>query len=253
MKGAFTGAGRDRPGRFQMANGGTLLLDEIGELPVELQAKLLRVLQEGRFEPVGSDRTVKVDVRDPRRHPRGSREAIARAALPRGPLLPSERVPAAPAPAARAARGPARAWPRPCSTSRRGARAAADARVTPEGLKHLAAYDWPGNIRELANVLERATILSSRRELGPAVLDSARRNGSAPPRDGPRLRRRTAPRDARRRPARAHRAHARRDRRPHLRERGAAERLGLKPSTLQSRMKKLAVRRAAGAGRAGSD
>ena len=63
MKGAFTGATRDRAGRFQTANGGTFLLDEIGELPVELQSKLLRVLQEGNFEPVGSDRTVKVNVR----------------------------------------------------------------------------------------------------------------------------------------------------------------------------------------------
>ena len=63
MKGAFTGATRDRMGRFQMANGGTLLLDEIGELPLDLQAKLLRVLQESQFEPVGSDRGIKVDVR----------------------------------------------------------------------------------------------------------------------------------------------------------------------------------------------
>ena len=63
VKGAFTGATRDRPGRFAIANGGTLLLDEIGELPLDLQAKLLRVLQEGTFEPVGSDTTVKVDVR----------------------------------------------------------------------------------------------------------------------------------------------------------------------------------------------
>jgi transcriptional regulator with GAF, ATPase, and Fis domain len=63
VRGGFTGATRDRAGRFQTANGGTLLLDEIGELPMELQAKLLRVLQEGTFEPVGSDSTVKVDVR----------------------------------------------------------------------------------------------------------------------------------------------------------------------------------------------
>jgi len=63
VKGAFTGATRDRPGRFALANAGTLLLDEIGELPVELQAKLLRVVQEGVLEPVGSDRPVKVDVR----------------------------------------------------------------------------------------------------------------------------------------------------------------------------------------------
>jgi formate hydrogenlyase transcriptional activator len=63
VRGAFTGAAKDRSGRFQIANRGTILLDEIGELPLALQAKLLRVLQEGTFEPVGSDRTVKVDVR----------------------------------------------------------------------------------------------------------------------------------------------------------------------------------------------
>jgi transcriptional regulator with GAF, ATPase, and Fis domain len=63
VKGAFTGAVRDRVGRFQLANGGTLFLDEVGEIPIDLQSKLLRVLQEGTFEPVGDDRTRRVDVR----------------------------------------------------------------------------------------------------------------------------------------------------------------------------------------------
>ena len=62
-RGAFTGAVRERPGRFQIADGGTIFLDEIGDLPVELQPKLLRVLQEGEYERVGEDRTRKVDVR----------------------------------------------------------------------------------------------------------------------------------------------------------------------------------------------
>jgi transcriptional regulator with GAF, ATPase, and Fis domain len=63
VRGAFTGAVRDRPGRFQTANGGTIFLDEIGDLPLELQPKLLRVLQEGEYERVGEDVTRKVDVR----------------------------------------------------------------------------------------------------------------------------------------------------------------------------------------------
>ncbi len=62
-RGAFTGAVTRREGRFSLANGGTIFLDEVGELPLELQAKLLRVLQEGEFEPLGSTKTVKVDVR----------------------------------------------------------------------------------------------------------------------------------------------------------------------------------------------
>ena len=62
-RGAFTGATQRRDGRFELADGGTIFLDEIGELPLELQAKLLRVLQEGEFEPVGGSRTRKVDVR----------------------------------------------------------------------------------------------------------------------------------------------------------------------------------------------
>jgi len=246
LKGAFTGASRDRPGRFQMANGGTLLLDEIGELPLELQPKLLRALQEGRFEAVGSDRTVKADVRVlAATHvdlPKAIRERRFREDLYyRLSVFPLYLPPL---------RARQEDLPRLCAflleeqarrTGRRGMR------VSAEGLARLAAYDWPGNLRELANVLERATILSPRREIGPEVLDVPARSPSA---------RRTEPSSPSPAPpqgghvltlAEAQRAHI-----EHVLKLvagriygrgGAAELLGLKPSTLQSRMKKLGVRR----------
>jgi transcriptional regulator with GAF, ATPase, and Fis domain len=244
VKGAFTGATRDRPGRFQVANGGTLLLDEIGELPVGLQAKLLRVLQEGRFEPVGGDRPVKVDVRvlasthvDLERaiRERRFREdlyyrlSVFPLTLPALRERKEDLKPLAAALLEEQAR----------RTGLRGRR------VTPEGLEHLASYDWPGNIRELANVLERATILSPKRDLGPSVLDLPARadlDRPASPRvTGSAVRVGTLDE--------VQRVHIERvlsltGGRLYGKG-GAAERLGLKPSTLQSRMKKLGVRRRA--------
>jgi formate hydrogenlyase transcriptional activator len=118
--------------------------------------------------------------------------------------------------------------------------------VTPEGLARLASYDWPGNIRELANVLERATILSPKRELGPAVLDLPSRaavdRGHVSPRvTGSAVRVGTLDEVQR---AHIERVLALTDGRLYGKG-GAAERLGLKPSTLQSRMKKLGVHRLA--------
>ena len=246
VKGAFTGASRDRPGRFQMANGGTLLLDEIGELPLELQPKLLRALQEGRFEAVGSDGTVKADVRVlAATHvdlPKAIRERRFREDLYyRLSVFPLHLPPL---------RERLEDLPRLCAflleeqaqrTGRRGMR------VSAEGLARLAAYDWPGNLRELANVLERATILSPRREIGPEVLDMPARSASArrveppsrpaaPPQGGPVLTLAEA--------QRAHIEHVLGLVAGRIYGRGgAAELLGLKPSTLQSRMKKLGVRR----------
>jgi transcriptional regulator with GAF, ATPase, and Fis domain len=245
VKGAFTGASRDRSGRFQMANGGTLLLDEIGELPAELQAKLLRVLQEGRFEPVGSDRPLKVDVRILAATHVDLEKAVAAGRFREDlyyrlsvfPLrLPPlrERLEDLPPLVEVLLAEQAR------RTGRTGMR------VTPEGLKRLAAHSWPGNLRELGNVLERATILAPGRELGLEVLDlPGRPLGPAP-----------APVPSEDPPSEGspllnlddvQRAHIRRlldltHGRLYGRK-GAAALLGLKPTTLQSRMKRLGITR----------
>ncbi len=247
VKGAFTGANRDRPGRFQMANGGTLLLDEIGELPHELQAKLLRVLQEGSFEPVGSDRSVKVDVRIlAATHvdlERAIRERRFREDLfYRLNVFPLRLPPL---------RERLEDLPLLCEVllkdlARRTGRTGM--RVGREGLSKLRRYRWPGNVRELANVLERATILTSERVLGPEVLD-------VPDAEEPGVVAAAPPRAPVRGPVRVRTLEE--VQRDHIEEvlglthgriygsGGAAELLGLKPSTLQSRMQKLGIGRVA--------
>jgi transcriptional regulator with GAF, ATPase, and Fis domain len=240
VKGAFTGATRDRSGRFQTANGGTLLLDEIGELPLDLQAKLLRVLQEGTLEPVGSDRTVKVDVRLLAATHVDLELAIKRRTFREDlyyrlnvfPLfLPPLRERLEDLPSLCEALLADQAQ----RTGRTGYR------VSAEGMARLRAHTWPGNIRELANVLERATIISLRAVLGPDVLDVAgppavaalrpRPEGAIPTLDEVQA---AHIRDVL--SATGGRIYGRG---------GAAELLGLKPSTLQSRMQKLGIPRVA--------
>jgi NtrC-family two-component system response regulator AlgB len=159
VKGAFTGAWKDRHGRVAAARGGTLFLDEVGELPLHLQAKLLRFLQEHRFEPVGSTATVEIDTRVIAATNR-ELEAEVRAGRFREDLFFRLNVIAIALPALRD-----RAEDLAALTDhllgvlavryRRGRLAlAADAR------RVLAAYRWPGNVRELMNVLERAVVLS---------------------------------------------------------------------------------------------
>jgi len=159
VKGSFTGAVRDRTGRFQLADGGTLFLDEVGEIPLELQSKLLRVLQEGEYERVGDERTRRVDARLIAATNRDLNREVAVGRF-RQDLYYRLAVFPIEVPPLRERRGDIPSLvdhfvdlvcrrlkiPKP--------------RFAPSQLQLLENYDWPGNIRELQNVIERSVILA---------------------------------------------------------------------------------------------
>ena len=233
VRGAFTGALQARVGRFELANGGTIFLDELGELPLDTQVKLLRVLQEQEFSPVGSSKTIGVDVRVIAASNRDLEDAVRQGRF-RADLLYRLNVFPIRVPPLRERRedipllitfclqGLAKKLGKPLE------------RFTPESLERLVHYPWPGNIRELQNVVERAAILARTPvlELGPEVL----RDGHAAPAAGS-----EAPQTLER------------VEHDHIVEalaksdgviegpRGAASLLGLNPNTLRSRMKKLGI------------
>src|SRR5437870_5044474 len=158
VKGAFTGALERRVGRFELADGGTIFLDEVGELLLETQVKLLRVLQEQEFEPVGSSRTIRVDVRVIAATNRDLQEAV-RTGRFRPDLFYRLNVFPIEVPPLRERRAdiPQLVMFFLSRFSRNlGKRITA---VAPETMQHLSAYDWPGNVRELQNVIERAVVL----------------------------------------------------------------------------------------------
>jgi len=229
-KGAFTGATAARSGRFQLADGGTLFLDEIGELPLELQPKLLRVLQAGEFERVGGARTHKVDARIVAATNRDLPRAIAEGRF-REDLYYRLAVFPILAPALRERREdiPLLVWSiierRQLDLGRH------IERVPKRVMDALLSYGWPGNVRELENVIERALILST----GPTLhVEEPLAAATRPVAD---------------RLETVERQHILRvlDRcgwRIHGRDNAAAL-LGLRPSTLRSRMQKLNIRRPA--------
>jgi transcriptional regulator with GAF, ATPase, and Fis domain len=158
-RGAFTGAIRDRTGRFEAADGGTLFLDEIGEVPLDLQSKLLRVLQEKRYERVGEDRTRLADVRVIAATNRDLKKEVAAGrfredlyyrlnVFPIQVMPLRERVDDIPLLARHFVELSVKELrcPKP--------------RLTRAGVTKLQSYDWPGNVRELRNVIERAVIVS---------------------------------------------------------------------------------------------
>jgi transcriptional regulator with GAF, ATPase, and Fis domain len=176
-RGAFTGAVQLKKGRFELAHRGTIFLDEVGELPLEIQAKLLRVLQEQELERLGGTQTIKVDVRVVAATNRELTEAVRsgtfRADLfyrlnifpVRMPPL-RERLDDIPVLATHFVRQFAERMGKPVR------------RITPGTLEKLARYEWPGNVRELANVLERAVILCNGtviqdEHIGPLAMSTA--------------------------------------------------------------------------------
>ncbi len=240
VKGAFTGALERRIGRFELADGGTIFLDEVGDLPLETQVKLLRVLQEREFEPVGSNRTLRVNVRVIAATNRDLQEAVAGGRF-RADLFYRLNVVPIRVPPLRDRRTDipqlvmfflarfAKEFGKPVEV------------VSQATMERLVAYDWPGNIRELQNIIERAAVLSSGRvlELGPDLLPVGRRaealSGSGEP-AGQALTLEEMER-------RHIRGALERSRWVIEGPAGAARALGLHPNTLRSRMARLAITR----------
>ena len=226
-RGAFTGALERRVGRFELAHGGTLFLDEIGELPLEIQVKLLRVLQEGEVERVGSGRPIPVDVRVVAATNRDL-EADGAAGRFRADLFYRLNVIRLHLPPLRHRR---QDIPELCARllQRMGARRGIP-RLAEGEIERLMAYPWPGNVRELRNVIERAVILGDGSTLRVPLAPAAGLVADEP-----------TTLDA---VERAHIAAALQKTGWRIRGAdGAARLLGVKPTTLESRIKKLGLKR----------
>ncbi|MCC7071243.1 MAG: sigma-54-dependent Fis family transcriptional regulator [Deltaproteobacteria bacterium] len=170
-KGAFTGAVSSKPGRFELAHGGTLFLDEIGELPIDMQVKLLRVLQESTFERVGGIKTLQVDVRLIAATNRDLRKAIDQGQFREDLFWRLNVVPVELPPLReRTEDVPVLVEAFIKKLNRRLNRSVE--RFTPEAIAVLQSYPWPGNIRELENIVERTLLFADK-----SVIDA----GELPP------------------------------------------------------------------------
>jgi formate hydrogenlyase transcriptional activator len=233
-KGAFTGAMERKIGRFELADGGSIFLDEIGELPVELQAKLLRVLQEGEFERLGNPKTMKVNVRVIAATNRNLHQAIARKEF-REDLYYRLNVFPILCPPLRERKEDIPLLVKHFCQKHEGKIGRKITHIPSRVMEALINYDWPGNIRELENIIERAMILSQQGILEYGDWIPVEKIGES---KTPASRLEDVEKD-------------------HILdtlkktgwkvsgEKGAARILGLNPTTLEARMKKLGIKREA--------
>ena len=157
VKGAFTGATQKRKGRFQAAHGGTLLLDEIGEIPLHLQAKLLRAIQDQRFEPVGSDETIEVDVRVISATNQDLRDMVNNGQF-RADLFYRLAVVPIKIPPLRDRVGDIPLLLKHFCSDLTARGYPSNVACTPEAMRMMMDYPWPGNVREMINAVEHAYI-----------------------------------------------------------------------------------------------
>ena len=197
-KGAFTGAVGAKPGRFELAHGGTLFLDEIGEIPIEMQVKLLRVLQESEFERVGGIKTIKVDVRLVTATNRDLLAEVGAGAF-REDLFYRLNVVPIHIPPLRERREDIPLLADHFIAKFNDRLKKEIAAITPEAIERLVAYQWPGNIRELENLMERTVLFCEGPEIrvsdlppevagapaAPSVLAGGHAAGEEPPRAAP--------------------------------------------------------------------
>lgn len=180
-KGAFTGANFKRLGRFELANTGTLLLDEITEIPLQLQAKLLRAIQEQEFERVGGTKAVKVDVRIISTSNRDVKEAIEKKIIREDLYYRLNVVPIYIPPLRERKEDilpiAAHFLARMCKENHKEIKS-----LSPDAQQKLLRYDWPGNVRELANILERAVVMDNTPQISPEhlYLENSGPLGNAP-------------------------------------------------------------------------
>ena len=240
VKGAFTGAVRDRAGRFELADGGTLFLDEVGEIPLELQSKLLRVLQEGQFERVGSDRTLTTDVRIIAATNRDLKAEVAEGrfredlyfrlnVFPIHSAALRDRVEDIPLLAMHFLK----------LIGRRIGRA--DLRISEADVQRMQAYGWPGNVREMQNVLERAVIISAGHNLHIELPEQSGSRSESPQVAGNEDSGIATEQQRRQRDREAIVQALQRSGGKVFGPGGAAEILGLKPTTLASRIKRWGI------------